>query len=384
MKSFAKLKYVFLIVLAYALAPIISVLLSIRRRQGEHSVSPKIIVFPQMTRIGDLVCATPVFRAIKERYPQAHLTVFVSVIPWEIIKHNHRIDEIILYEKENIYLGLTGAFRLFRKIQRDKYDWAFILTNNFFHTLIAYFGLIPRRVKTVISGRTLFERLTDWFNSVKVFYRHHTYLPRHYLRLLEPLGIMDAEEIQEVFVSEEGEKKAAQFLAANGIKTGKTLIGISIGAGNKIKEWGDEKFTQLAQSLSRDDTIIVFVGSRSDESRIDAIIDRTKSIRIIKAVDFSIEFLPSLLKRLKLFVSVDTGPLYVAHALGLPVVDIIGPVDPREQPPQDEKSVLILPPPHIQPSSFVMKLSGRSQEHERAVRSITVEAVVKGVEKLIL
>ena len=34
--------------------------------------------------------------------------------------------------------------------------------------------------------------------------------------------------------------------------------------------------------------------------------------------------MPSVIKRLNLYIAVDSGPIYVAHALGVPVIDIDG------------------------------------------------------------
>ena len=36
-----------------------------------------------------------------------------------------------------------------------------------------------------------------------------------------------------------------------------------------------------------------------------------------------------------LFISVDTGPIYIAEAFNVPTVDIVGPVDENVQPPAD-------------------------------------------------
>ena len=48
---------------------------------------------------------------------------------------------------------------------------------------------------------------------------------------------------------------------------------------------------------------------------------------------FNIDELKALISKINLFISVDTGPIYIAEAFGVPTVDIIGPVDEREQPP---------------------------------------------------
>ena len=53
-----------LIKIAIIFYPIFSAA-ALRRVKGYDKKRPRILVIPQFTRIGDLVCATPVFRAIK-------------------------------------------------------------------------------------------------------------------------------------------------------------------------------------------------------------------------------------------------------------------------------------------------------------------------------
>lgn len=347
------------------------------RKLGWKNIQPlRILVIPQVNRVGDLVCATPVFRAIKTKYPNSHLAVLISQSKesWQIIKNNPRVNEIIFYEEPD----------LIRKIRRGNYQWSFNLTNYPIPSPIAFLGLIPNRVKTVVLGRSLSEYLTDWLNNRRFLYRHHTYLPRHYLKLLEKIGIVDPQEIKEVFVSEAGEKKAEDFLRANNLSSTDLLVGISIAAGNKIKEWGDEKFAELTRAILRKyNAKILFLGVPDNDERLDQVLRSLPTDKCFKAAEFDLDALPSLIKRLKLFIAVDTGPIYIAHALKISLVDIIGPVDPTEQPPEDERSFLVRPPSYIHPSSFVFKRAGKLEDHKKAIQSISVKDVFSAVEKAI-
>ena len=66
----------------------------------------RILVAPQLTRIGDLVATTPVFRDQK-RYPNSFVSVVSSANAAGIIKHNPWIDEIIEIEDyQNDFFGL--------------------------------------------------------------------------------------------------------------------------------------------------------------------------------------------------------------------------------------------------------------------------------------
>lgn len=347
---------------------------AIRRQRLRGTSQIRILIFPQMNRVGDLVCATPVFRAIKKKYPQSHVAILISKKALGIVKYNPRIDEIIIHNSSGFV----------KRIRKGNFQWGFILTNRAEPSVLAFLGLIPHRVKTVVADRSRAEYFTDWLNTDTIEYLHNTYLPRHYLMMLERIGIIDAEEKKEVFLSPQGEKKADELFSVHRFTERDTIVGISVTAGNSIKEWGDAKFKELAHRLIEEKRVkIFFIGAKRDEMRIDNILRHFDRTSTFKAVDFALDELPSLLKRLTLFVSVDTGPIYICHALGVPLVDIIGPMDPREQPPNDAKSIQVLPPQWIQPTLFVMKRPGGAEEHLKTTEAISVDSVFEATIKLL-
>lgn len=56
---------------------------------------------------------------------------------------------------------------------------------------------------------------------------------------------------------------------------------------------------------------------------------------IFLILDRPLNILPHYLKSCNLFVSVDTGLMYIADALKVPVVDILGPCDDNNQRPEN-------------------------------------------------
>lgn len=358
-------------------SPVIYFFIWLRSARRQEARPLRILVIPHLATIGDLVCATPVFRAIKKKYPDSYLTVVVTKMTAGIIKNNPRIDEIIIY-RSNDLSGLVS------RVRQKRFDWSFSLTGSLFGTLISFAGLIPNRAATVYDGTSLGQTLVGWMNNFKIFYSHHTYLPGHYLRMFKLIGIENAEDKKEVLTAPGADKKAEEFLRLHGVAPGDFLVGISVSAGNKIKEWGDEKFRVLAKRIAEKYSAkIIFRGAKANEERIDKILFGLDPKRFIKEVDFSLEEMPSIIKRLNLYIAVDSGPIYVAHALDIPLIDIIGPIDPNEQPPNDRYSFQVRPPENIKPSSFVFKKPGKPEEHKKAVDSITVDMVMSAVEGVI-
>lgn len=371
-----KIKKIFFIFITLILSPFL--LFLIKKRKKNEKTKLRILIIPQLTRIGDLVCSTPVFRTIKIAYPYSYLAVLVSNKVSGIIKNNTRIDEIIIYEDYSFW-------ELTKKIKRENFNWGFSLSGTSTSTVLFLLGLIKNRVKTIRENKPITEKLTDWMSNFKLLYKNHTYLPKHHLELLRFINILNSEEKKEIFFSEEGNKKAEIFLKENNISEKERLVGISISAGNRIKEWGDERFLSLAETIiNKYKARIFFIGSEKDEQRIKKLLEnKTKNKNYINATNFSLEDLPSLIKNFSLFISTDTGPLYIANTISIPTIDIIGPVDPNEQPPREDLNTLrVLPTKNIKPTSFVFK-EGNKEKSKEAIESINVETVLDAVDKLL-
>lgn len=381
-RSEERKKLIFFIAFSYFFLPVFWAVTWWRRGRPSVSRAPRILVIPVMRRIGDFMCATPTFRAIKMHMPESYLAVAAGGNVLDLIKRNPRIDEIININ-DKLFKGTLGRGRFFLRIARSRFDYVISLPVNPLHNLIAFYSFAPHRIKTIRNERSLIEFLTDWWNNHTLLYRDHTFLPAHYMRLLESIGIYEQEIVKEIFPAPEGDAQACAFFEKRGVASGDFTVGMSITAGNKIKEWGDEKFAEIAQKLQEKYRAkIIFVGGMDDLPRIQRVISKLDARAAFPLAGIPLDLLPSFVKRFCLFIAVDTGPIYIAHALGVPLIDIVGPVDWREQPPEDEKSILVKPPPHINPSSFVFKRPGSLADHRRALNAISPDDVWQAVRKL--
>jgi ADP-heptose:LPS heptosyltransferase len=345
-----------------------------RPKKIHQAKNPRFLLIPQLTRIGDVICASPVFRAIKQTYPQSHVAVYVSVMASPLLKHNPHIDEIIQFEDYSFV-------QLIKKIRAEGYDWCVSFSGTSLSTLIGLWGMIARRVKIIRPDRPLSESLTDWMVTDTLEYADHSYLPQVYLNLLKCAEIHSFDTKKEVFTSSGGEQKAGAFMTAHIPSGADMIVGMSVTAGNTIKEWGDDRFIELAlRIIDEHKARIVFIGSRRDEVRISRLItsiDEAHRSSCVQATDFSLEELPSLIKRFTFFISGDTGPMHMAHALGVPLIDIIGPVHPGEQAPSDSRSIIVKPEGEYQPTVFAFEKAGALELSRAALDATSVDAVYK-------
>lgn len=369
----------FWILISIILAPVFFGRIFLKRLFNKNDLKILVII---TGKIGDMVCATPIFREIKKKFPNSYLVAGIREHSYGVIKNNPNINKFVfLYSKK--YQGFFGGIKLIRKLSKEKFYWSVNISPNSFATLLPYWAGIPRRITSTsrLAGKA--SKIVPIFSNYKLEYKQHTLKLRHNLELLEFLGIEKFSERKEVFITKQEKDKASKFFKRNNLKEKDFIIGISVTAGNKFKEWEPIKFSQLADKLIKElKAKIIFIGSPNDKAIIKRVINNTKN-RAILSTDFKLHEVAALLKRLKLFISVDTGPLYIAHAVGTSVVDILGPVDIRVQPPRNKKSEIIQKKIYCVPCSFIVPAASHCKEgHLRCVKEITVDDVFKAVKRL--
>lgn len=348
---------------------------------GPQHIS-RVLVVPT-GKLGDVVCNTPVLRALREHLPQAKIIVAGnSALHQPLLANSGLVDEYLDLEVPNAI----------ERVRQVGVDAALITGPSFEAVATMYLAGVPLVVAPQVVGGfspavtrpyKILRRL------VKVFpYSFGVYAPRERLRVLEPLGIVADDTTKHLGFSAPAGEKIQQFFANYHINPASDLlVGISPSAGNKIKEWPVERFAAVAQYLIhtyRARIIIAgSVGDKDKTNKLVELIDANSSV-INTAGEFNLDEVKSLIANLKLFIAVDTGPIYIAEAFKVPTVDITGPIDEREQPPITERHRVVTPPEPRQPELFVLNAKTHDQQEAlRQTKAITVKMVTEIIDNLL-
>lgn len=340
------------------------------------------ILIHQTAKLGDAVCTTPVFREIKEKYPDCYLVVICDSTNQEIYKHNKNIDETINENEASVY-----------KIKKYNFDAAILCNVNFDGAFLLYISDIPYvNIPKVIKGYCPFQ--TKTYKSMLPYFKitersFGKYAPQEYLNSLVDLDINSTNTKKELFFSEESDKKIEDILNEKDDDNKIKYIGISLAAGNKIKEWPLGRFVEVSKYLLEKENIkIVLIGSKKDLDYSKVFLQsfsETENKNIIDTIgDFSIDELKAVISKLDLFISVDTGPVYIAEAFDVPTINIIGPVDEREQPPVSDKNIVLYDKNRTEAAIHILNARDYDEkEARRQVEYITPEMVINYIKDLI-
>ena len=149
-----------------------------------------------------------------------------------------------------------------------------------------------------------------------------------YLRLLEPLGVRaDSGRFGMLFpVGEADRAWAAGLLRRHGLGAGE-FVALGPGTRVELKLWPARRWAELARRLWEGFGLpSVIVGSRADLPLAEAIARGAGgAVAAVAAGGASLKRSAALIEAARLYIGVDSGPLFISMAVGTPAVGIFGP-----------------------------------------------------------
>lgn len=283
---------------------------------------PVRILVTRTDRLGDLVLSTPVFEALRRKFPEAWISVLVFQENREIVEGNPYINEVLLYDKKGSEKGIWGQICFAWKIVRRNFDLAVHLhATNRMHLLTLAAG-IPQRLG--------WERKCAWAlthalpDMKREGLKHEAY---YNFDLLAPLDItVRTGEVRAYFPLTEKNRRSFEELARHhGLDFSKPWVILSPSASCPSKIWPAERFAETADRLREVyDVEMIAIGAHSDRHFVRRVCDAARSRIHDLSGRLSIGLLGELLSRSALLLSNDSGPVHVANAVGIPVVSIFG------------------------------------------------------------
>lgn len=284
--------------------------------------------------LGDLLLAVPGFRAIRQGFPNAEITLIG--LPWSADfarRFHHLIDrwrEFPGYpgiQEVEVVPERTATFL------REERDYGYDLVLQMHGS-----GTISNRLALDLGGK-----MTAGYYSVEPppgFWPAAPYpedlpeIERH-LGTARLLGIPAVDRRLEYPILPDEEAAFAKMVPA-ALLSQRPLVAMHPGARPSARRWPPEYFGQVGDSLSRRyGARIVVTGGPGEEAIAAAVVARMECDAVNLAGQTDLGALAVLFRGCDLVISNDTGPAHVAVALDRPSVTIFGPADRRRWAPLD-------------------------------------------------
>jgi ADP-heptose:LPS heptosyltransferase len=298
-----------------------------------HSMQPaRILVVRQQNQMGDMVCATPVFRALAETFPQSRIALVTAPVNMEVVRHNPHLDQVFTFDQKMWrnplrFLGLLGRLRQFNP------EVTFVLSSVSFSVTSAALALVSGARYVVGADSLPFghdisrHAFSLEMPSTPELDRHSVL---HSLAPLQAIGITTDDLSTEVVPSTEEKLAAGQILQDLGLQPG--FWALHPGAGKKQNIWPASGFARVARlAVEQGHQVLILHGPADAEplAELKTLLDDSLGEKIQVAPPCSIGVGAALLQQADRFLCNDTGVMHVAGALPIPTVALFGPTDPE-------------------------------------------------------
>ncbi len=292
----------------------------------------KFLIIRQHNQLGDLLATVPLFRAIKEKYPECRLTVILSPVNYQGLVQNKYIDKLTVFNKKKLINPFY--FIRFLRLLKINYDVVIVpsvVSISFTSNLLA--GISNAKIKIGPESLQGTENKSAYFfdRKVNLDWSLHPEL-NVYARVLDvvkPFGITTKNYRAEIHFGEKDLKVSRNFVKKLNLNQNERLVGLHVGAGKPQNRWPLAKFVRLVNELKeKHDIKFYLTGSNADEEEINYVV-KNSNVKLGLFLNKKISEVAALISLSNLFITNDTGVMHVAGATDTPQISIFGPTNPH-------------------------------------------------------
>jgi len=306
----------------------------------------KKILIIQLGDIGDVVWAIPTFRAVKEFYNEAQLSLLLRGGTGILLTGDPIINSIFEVKGGGTtFLNrIEEDIALIRMLRREKFDIVFDLRFDDRGAYMARLTGAPLRVAQFSENLAWRNRFFTHLVKPAASKEPVRGAAEQSLRIVRELGIESKNHIPRIRIPEEVLIRSSRLLREAGINQDKRWITLNPFSRWKYKEWKYEKWVQIIEWLrTRYKIATVIVGVKEERKQAEYISGRCAEAVFNLAGKTKLDELAGILSLSRLHVGVDSAAPHIAAATGTPTVMIYGPSSWLEWAPLGEKHTVIAP-----------------------------------------
>ena len=300
-------------------------------KSREIDTPKKIIIIRQHNQLGDLLAGVSLFRALKETYPESHITLLVSPFNYPGMVKNKYIDRIFVFDKKELFN--PSYFVRLKKILAEEYDLAIVpvvVSISFTSNLLARLSNSKIRIGPQSLDGKVNKSAYFFDRRVALDWRNHpdSNVSERSLDIVRPFRINTESYHSEISFDDEEMKNVEKFLADNNFDENKNLVGLHVGAGKPPNRWSLQKYKSLMNRLNSAHSINFYLtGSKTDKDEIDYLVNEL-DFKVGLFINKPVPEVAALISKSDLFISNDTGIMHVSGTTDTPQISIFGPTNP--------------------------------------------------------
>lgn len=298
------------------------------------TLNGKRVLIVQVRAMGDCILATPLIRAVKQKFPDSTIDFLSEKISARLLEGNPYISNRLVIDS-NISSSVN-YIKLLMKLRRNNYDCSIDLLSTPGSALLCRLVNAKLRIGYNI-------RFRSWaFNHSVKRSDKLVYNPRSKFDLVEKFGLFPDELYTELHLSNQSLEKAdAQFKRLNKLKN-KPIIALAPWSKREWRRWKIEHWKELLQVISQKYDCGFFLICTKEEFQFVSDLTSLDDVKVWWINESDIRVVAALISRCKVFIGMDNGLKHIAVALGIPSFTVYTGSDPDVWNPPDDNRFMAL------------------------------------------
>lgn len=320
------------------------------------------ILLVRPDHLGDLLLTTPALHALRRGRPKAFISIMVGSWAASLLRGNPDVDEVIVCDLPWLVRAQGGGWAAMGATLRR---------------------LRARRFDQIVSFRVaakaaLFSRLcgggqrwgfdvakSRWAWTHQVAYNWNGHVVDNYIDLVKAIGAVSAPPCFRLFPETADQGAVAAFIDDTPV----VVLGVT--AGHADKFWLPQRWAAVGDHIAAAGFRVLIGGGPTEGEYVEAVRQGMRSAAASLVGTFDLLQFAGLLQRSFCLVTLDSFPMHLGAAVGVPLVALFGATSSRQWGPYDtgRPRLVIEPPPQIPRSAAAMQW-------------ISVDHVIEGFEQI--
>jgi heptosyltransferase-3 len=307
----------------------------------------------KLRNIGDVLMMTPALRALRETFPDARITAVVNSGTEAMLAHNPHVDEVLVYRRNEgkhaapVWRRLVYELGFVRELRRRRFDLTISFTDGDRAAWSAFFCGAKVRVGSPHYSLGKYNPRRLIYNRPAPSSPPPMHEVEKHFYLLEQAGLhLRSNRPGALCLELPGDLRAWARKELAPLRPG-PVVHVHPVSRWLWKCWDDAAMAETIDWLQaeRGARVVVTTGPIPRErSRAQEIVRRCRTQPLFHDGDLSLTQTAAISSESDAYFGIDTAPMHMAAAVGIPVIALFGPTDPLSWGPwTDRKCVLSHP-----------------------------------------
>jgi len=291
----------------------------------EQPVISSVLVI-RLSAIGDIVMASPLIAALRERYPQAHIAWLVQPEAYDLLAANEQLDEVIVWPRGEWHqlwrkrrwwtlLRVMGAF--VRQLRRRRFDLVLDAQGLLKSGIWAWFSGARQRIglgSREGSARMMTRVIDKPQDDVRI--------GSEYRELARQLGLKTDNFRMQIALSSSDRVFGREFVQQHGLEQGYVVA--CPFTTRPQKHWVEQRWPELAEQIYGQLGLpLVVLGGPGDKPVAERMMaGQAQMINVVGQT--RLRQAAALIAGARLLIGVDTGLTHMGIAAAIPTITIFG------------------------------------------------------------